>query len=828
MESSSDEEWDVDEQDEVEVEVEMEAAEPSVDAPAAAAAASSIAAPHLRSSKAPKKNKPPVKEKNKPPAKEKKSPAEAKKKAAEEKAAAAKAAAEEKAAAEKAAAEKAAAKEKKSPAKDKSPAKEKSPKAAASTSAAPAASTEAAPADAAPASTALVLHTAAPAAGEQVVSNNLRPPNLGHNTKELPEEIAEDPESVAVWEAVTAMCKAKEDTRFAVKGYEGWRLLYKLRPEVAGSTKKVGDFYILSPDIQPERSIDQITMGGAGGNVNGGTNLTLRTLGQLIEVLLMRFAARQAGVPTFQPPPVGEIIEVEVEDEHCLEVASAEWRRGHVRRVLGDGRFCVCVHTPDDVPDEEFYEWYTRHSEGQEWRRLEGSPKMPKKPHHNSNGVLRLEYKGEKGEGGSKKGKKDPSAPKKAQSAFFIWMNSVGRDGIKEANPDLSGIGELGKLCGEKWRSMGESERAPWEEKAKEDKERHAREVAEAAGKEATADNADATDEAVGIFAAAAKVNCSWRSVPKEKQSGGGGSSGAAEKEGDKADKKRKNSPAASGTSTTAPKPPPAKAAKAAEPKAPDAAKSKKELSGYTLFVREQTARIQAERKASGASAEKQEPGWMMREVGPLWKALTSSARDEYNRRAKAMSDGDGEGGGAGGGAQAASKKTKREAFESEAESSPKPQEEPQPEVVVSRIHKPAVPPAPAAKKQKLAAATGASSSVPATITPPAAAAAPAPAPAAAAMTTPKTTTSTAIVPHQPSTVMNLSDVGMDGVAQLLHEFRLERYIEKFDEQGYDDLLDLLGMSEERMRQCVETVGMKSGHAQKFIEYLKAKQREAE
>ena len=95
-------------------------------------------------------------------------------------------------------------------------------------------------------------------------------------------------------------------------------------------------------------------------------------------------------------------------------------------------------------------------------------------------------------------------------------------------------------------------------------------------------------------------------------------------------------------------------------------------------------------------------------------------------------------------------------------------------------------------------------------------------------MTTPKTTTSTAIVPHQPSTVMNLSDVGMDGVAQLLHEFRLERYIEKFDEQGYDDLLDLLGMSEERMRQCVETVGMKSGHAQKFIEYLKAKQREAE
>ena len=57
----------------------------------------------------------------------------------------------------------------------------------------------------------------------------------------------------------------------------------------------------------------------------------------------------------------------------------------------------------------------------------------------------------------------------KPRSAFFIWMDSVGRDAMKEANPSVSGVGELGKLCGDKWLSMGESERAEWEEKAKEE-----------------------------------------------------------------------------------------------------------------------------------------------------------------------------------------------------------------------------------------------------------------------------------------------------------------------------------------------------------------------
>ena len=62
-----------------------------------------------------------------------------------------------------------------------------------------------------------------------------------------------------------------------------------------------------------------------------------------------------------------------------------------------------------------------------------------------------------------RRGRASLSSPRKPRSAFFIWMDSVGRDAMKEANPSVSGVGELGKLCGDKWLSMGESERAEWE-----------------------------------------------------------------------------------------------------------------------------------------------------------------------------------------------------------------------------------------------------------------------------------------------------------------------------------------------------------------------------
>ena len=40
---------------------------------------------------------------------------------------------------------------------------------------------------------------------------------------------------------------------------------------------------------------------------------------------------------------------------------------------------------------------------------------------------------------------------------------------MKASNPE-AGIGEIGKMCGERWREMGEADKAVWEAKAKEDK----------------------------------------------------------------------------------------------------------------------------------------------------------------------------------------------------------------------------------------------------------------------------------------------------------------------------------------------------------------------
>lgn len=90
----------------------------------------------------------------------------------------------------------------------------------------------------------------------------------------------------------------------------------------------------------------------------------------------MRFEARQAGVPIFLPPAVGELVEVEVDDDLVAEPGIPEWRQGDVTRCMADGRFQVRVHKPGGELDDEFKEWYNRHNEGSEWRRIPGAPRI--------------------------------------------------------------------------------------------------------------------------------------------------------------------------------------------------------------------------------------------------------------------------------------------------------------------------------------------------------------------------------------------------------------------------------------------------------------------
>ena len=52
------------------------------------------------------------------------------------------------------------------------------------------------------------------------------------------------------------------------------------------------------------------------------------------------------------------------------------------------------------------------------------------------------------------KKKKDPNAPKRPQSAYFLWLGDH-RDSIKRDNPGISVTG-ISKKAGEMWRQVGD------------------------------------------------------------------------------------------------------------------------------------------------------------------------------------------------------------------------------------------------------------------------------------------------------------------------------------------------------------------------------------
>ncbi|KAJ2159108.1 Non-histone chromosomal protein 6 [Coemansia sp. RSA 552] len=78
-----------------------------------------------------------------------------------------------------------------------------------------------------------------------------------------------------------------------------------------------------------------------------------------------------------------------------------------------------------------------------------------------------------------RRAKKDPSAPKRALSAYMFFSQDK-RNSVKEENPDIA-FGDIGKVLGKMWREMDDSEKQPYVEKAAEDKKRYEAEKARAA-----------------------------------------------------------------------------------------------------------------------------------------------------------------------------------------------------------------------------------------------------------------------------------------------------------------------------------------------------------
>ncbi|XP_051955554.1 high mobility group protein B3-like [Xyrauchen texanus] len=80
-----------------------------------------------------------------------------------------------------------------------------------------------------------------------------------------------------------------------------------------------------------------------------------------------------------------------------------------------------------------------------------------------------------------KKQKKDPNAPRRPQSGFFLFCGEH-RPSIKAQNPSL-GIGDVAKRLGEMWSNLSDSEKQPFLSKANKLKDKYQKDLADYRGK---------------------------------------------------------------------------------------------------------------------------------------------------------------------------------------------------------------------------------------------------------------------------------------------------------------------------------------------------------
>ena len=73
--------------------------------------------------------------------------------------------------------------------------------------------------------------------------------------------------------------------------------------------------------------------------------------------------------------------------------------------------------------------------------------------------------------GAKEKKEKDPDAPKKPQTAYFLFMNA-NRNEVKTANPELA-FGPLTQKLTSMWKDLSDTERKKYEDLAAKDKERY-------------------------------------------------------------------------------------------------------------------------------------------------------------------------------------------------------------------------------------------------------------------------------------------------------------------------------------------------------------------
>ncbi|KAJ2907978.1 Non-histone chromosomal protein 6 [Coemansia aciculifera] len=77
----------------------------------------------------------------------------------------------------------------------------------------------------------------------------------------------------------------------------------------------------------------------------------------------------------------------------------------------------------------------------------------------------------------AKRGKKKPkTGPKRALSAYMFFSKDQ-RKTVQDENPDIT-FGQIGKILGDKWKSLSDAAKAPYNAQSEQDKARYAAEKA--------------------------------------------------------------------------------------------------------------------------------------------------------------------------------------------------------------------------------------------------------------------------------------------------------------------------------------------------------------
>ncbi|RNA19426.1 high mobility group DSP1 [Brachionus plicatilis] len=96
-------------------------------------------------------------------------------------------------------------------------------------------------------------------------------------------------------------------------------------------------------------------------------------------------------------------------------------------------------------------------------------------------------------EGGRRKKKKDPNAPKRPLSAFFLFCADE-RAAVKAVHPTYS-VGEVAKDLGEKWNKVSPDVKSKYEAKAAQDKTRYEKELENYKNKTSVAQHNDEVED---------------------------------------------------------------------------------------------------------------------------------------------------------------------------------------------------------------------------------------------------------------------------------------------------------------------------------------------